>query len=94
MDILAKIGVVAATPLVVQFIMDDLDIKHVIAMLVGAGLSCALALYTNVIPADLIGWVWVLVNGAVAGAMATGGVGLGFKVADRMGGTTVSNTTI
>ncbi len=87
MDLLAKVGIVVAIPLVVQFIKDDFDKNHALAIAVGAALAVLLALYTNAIPETAIGWVWVVCNGGIAGAMATAGVSVGFEVANKIGGT-------
>lgn len=87
MDLLVKLGVLGATPFVVQFLLDELNWKHVLAIVVGAVLAVLLALYQAAIPTDPLAWFFLVLNGGIQGAMATAGVALGFKVAEKFGGT-------
>lgn len=86
MDTLAQLGIIGATPFVVQFFLDDFSWKHAFAIVVGAVLAILLAIYQGALPADFFTWFFTALNGAIQGAMATAGVSLGFKIAEKVGG--------
>lgn len=101
MQALATLGVLAATPLVVQFLLQaalteeqrkklDDRIKIVLSVLTGGVLAVLLSLYTEAwFLLTGIQQVWVVLNGLIDGAMGAGAMGIGLKVAERMSSTTI-----
>jgi len=95
METLVTIGVAGSIPFVLQFLMDyytngnttniPLRTKINLSMSTGVVLSIFLALYTGAFPDTVLGIVFLLADGVVAGAVASGVVGIGFKVADKIG---------
>ncbi len=96
MEALKTMGVLVATPLVVQFFLQtiltdaqraalDNRIKILVSVAMGAVLAVLLSLYTEAWFA-LVGiqYLWVVLNGFIDGALAAGAMGLILKTAERI----------
>lgn len=96
MEALKTMGVLVATPMVVQFILQalltgaqraalDNRIKILLSVVMGAVLAVLLSLYTEAW-LTLVGiqYLWVVLNGFVDGALAAGAMGLILKTAERI----------
>lgn len=86
MELLMKLGVVGATPFVVQFLLDELTYKHLVAMGVGVVLSFVIAFNNAALPVDFMTWAQLIMTGLADGAIASAGVAMAFKVSDKVGG--------
>lgn len=94
MQTLITLGVAGATPFVLQFVMDFLTNGHsediglrtkmLLSILTGGILAMLIALKQGTFPPEIIDEFFVILDGCISGAMATGGVALGFKVAEKI----------
>lgn len=91
MEALATLGVAAATPIVLQFILVLLftpeqrqkiqeRLRIALSLAIGGVLAVLLAIYQDIIPADMRGWFFLALNGVIDGGISAGAVSLGFKV--------------
>jgi hypothetical protein len=95
MDTLLTIGVAGATPFVVQFLLDFRNngqmiepsrrTKMTLSILTGGILAILIALRQGVFPEAPLEQFFIILDGLINGALATGGVALGFKVAEKIG---------
>ena len=93
MDTLVKLGAAGATPFVVEYILNLLGqdtkislaswMKNVISLCVGVVLAFLIAVQQKALPVDFSGYIALLVNGIVSGAMATAGVSLLYTAAGK-----------
>lgn len=93
METLLTLGVAGSTPLVVQFLIAyanngekrdvSLRMKMNISIVTGAVLAIIASMAQSTVPADTVGQLLLVLDGAISGAMATGGVNLGFKIIEK-----------